>query len=110
MERVERFFPKNSRRSSAIGPPVSQSSRNLLSSLPPPRPPLSAHPPQILIIGAGSRGSAYARCIVSSSNGMVAAVADPDEFRRKQLVRKYIWGITEPTEGMEFAGWKEFIE
>jgi predicted dehydrogenase len=107
IDRVKRFFPRNPRRSSTIDPPISESPGNIL---PPPCPLFSAHPPQILIIGAGSRGHTYARCIMLSSNGMVAAVADPVEFRRKQLGKKYIWGITEPKEGMEFSGWKEFVE
>jgi hypothetical protein len=45
-----------------------------------------------------------------SSNGIVAAVAEPFEFKRKQFGQKYIWGIDEPKEGMEFDGWKEFVD
>lgn len=112
MDRVKRFFPRNpssSSRPTNSDIPASTSTP-LLWTLPPPRPSFSAHPPNILIIGAGSRGNVYARSIMLSSNGMVTAVADPVESRRKQLGRKYIWGITEPTEGMEFVGWKEFVE
>ena len=59
---------------------------------PPSPPPMSASPPRILIIGAGSRGRTYARSAISSSNGVVVAVAEPDEYKRRQFGRKFIWG------------------
>ncbi|KAI9835989.1 MAG: hypothetical protein M1837_003556 [Sclerophora amabilis] len=68
-------------------------------------------PPRILIIGAGSRGNAYARAITHSTNGRIVAVADPDPFKRRKLGRQYIWGSSgEPKEGQEFEGWREFWE
>jgi predicted dehydrogenase len=78
--------------------------------LPPPNPPKSKNPPRILIVGAGSRGRAFGRAIYGSSNGCVAAVAEPIDFKRKSFGRQYIWGLEEPREGEEFAGWKEFME
>jgi predicted dehydrogenase len=88
---------------------TSQAAPTALADLPPPRPPFSAHPPRVLIIGAGSRGNAYACAIMLSSNGLVAAVAEPVEHKRVQFGRKHIWGIDASKEGMEFPGWEEFI-
>ena len=78
----------------------------------PPPPPLSAKPPRVLIIGAGSRGRVYARCTQQSSNGVVVAVAEPDNFKRQHFGRNFIWGqngAAEPPEGSQFRGWKEFV-
>ncbi|PVH68448.1 hypothetical protein DL98DRAFT_564674 [Cadophora sp. DSE1049] len=44
---------------------------------PPPRPAMSLNPPRLLIIGAGSRGTAYARATGESTNGILVAVAEP---------------------------------
>lgn len=79
-------------------------------NLPPPRPAPSKNPPRLLIVGAGSRGYAFARAIVHGSNGFVAAVADPVAARRKRLGQYHIWGIDAPKEGQEFSGWREFLE
>ncbi|KAI9717318.1 MAG: hypothetical protein M1812_004845 [Candelaria pacifica] len=65
--------------------------------------------PRILIIGAGSRGNAYARAIKDSTNGVVAAVAEPVDFKREALGRKYIWADTSPSEGQHFRDWKDFL-
>jgi len=83
---------------------------------PPPSPPLpsppprSELPPRILIIGAGSRGRGYAECVVSSSNGVVAAVAEPDDYKRRRLGRRFVWGTASPPpEGAEFSSWTDFV-
>jgi len=75
----------------------------------PARPSMSATPPRLLIIGAGSRGDAYARATCESSNGIVVAVAEPVAYKRKRLGEKYIWGKATPSEGQEFEGWAEFL-
>ena len=68
------------------------------------------HLPRILIIGAGSRGNAYARAIKQSGLGVVAAVADPVAYKRKLLGSKYIWNdLAEPLPGQEFEGWQQFV-
>ncbi|KAB5536597.1 hypothetical protein GE09DRAFT_1176494 [Coniochaeta sp. 2T2.1] len=79
--------------------------------LPPPKPPMSASPPRILIIGAGSRGCSYAEAIVASCNGLVVAVAEPHAYKREQFGRQFIWGADgKPgSEGVTFSGWKEFL-
>jgi predicted dehydrogenase len=112
MDRVKRFLVAGSLRHHtplSPGSPVASDGQSPFK-LPPPRPKFSANPPRILIIGAGSRGGSYARAIISASNGYVAAVAEPLEFKRRQFGRKYIWGVEEPEEGMEFEGWEHFIK
>lgn len=75
----------------------------------PEKPPMSTSPPRLLIIGAGSRGNAYAKAIGESTNGICAAVVDPIVYKRQELGRKYIWGNELPTDGQEFADWKDFV-
>lgn len=66
--------------------------------------------PKILIIGAGSRGHAYAEAIVDSNLGIVAAIAEPIEYKRRQFGAKYIWKDQEkPDVGQEFANWEEYV-
>ncbi len=70
----------------------------------------SSSAPRLLIIGAGSRGNAYARAVKHVTNGSIVAVAEPVTFQRHDLGRKYIWGEDGPTEGQEFSGWREYLE
>ncbi|KAK4542135.1 hypothetical protein LTR36_006982 [Oleoguttula mirabilis] len=65
--------------------------------------------PRFLIIGAGSRGNAYAAAIVRSGLGIVAAVVEPIAFQREQLGQKYIWHDTERTADQEYGDWRGFI-
>ncbi|KAK2793794.1 hypothetical protein FQN52_000746 [Onygenales sp. PD_12] len=88
----------------------SQSQTQTLNPLPPPQPARSPNPPRILIIGAGSRGKSYATAITHSSNGVVAAVAEPVESVRKSFGRRFIWGLEGPKEGEEFGDWRDFVE
>ena len=60
--------------------------------LPPPPPPMSASPPRLLIIGAGSRGTAYASAITSVSNAQIVAIAETVESKRIAFGEKWIWG------------------
>lgn len=72
-------------------------------------PPINS--PQFLIIGAGSRGNAYARAVEASTSGTVAAVAEIDPFKRQEFGRRYIWGVdAEPQDHQAFAGWEEWVE
>lgn len=66
--------------------------------------------PRLLIIGAGHRGNAYARAVVDSGLAIVAAVAEPVDFRRSQLGARYIWPESQPSPEQEFKGWKEYIK
>lgn len=71
---------------------------------------LFLNPPRILIIGAGSRGSAYAQAALSSTNSIVAAIAEPVTYKRAEFGRKYVWGGGEPEVGQAFEGWWEWVE
>lgn len=75
----------------------------------PERPAFSTNPPRILIIGAGSRGNAYAKATGRSSNGILVAVAEPIAYKRKQMGERYIWGKGQPAEGQAFEDWKAFF-
>jgi len=78
---------------------------------PPSPPPMSASPPRLLVIGAGSRGRVYARCSLQSSNGVIAAVCEPDDFKRQDFGSRFIWGgqTKSPPEGTSFKSWDEFV-
>ena len=66
--------------------------------------------PKLLIIGAGARGNAYARAVTESTNGIIAAVAEPIAYKRKMLWKNYIRDCNEPTEGQLFTGWEDFCK
>ncbi|KUJ07584.1 NAD(P)-binding protein [Mollisia scopiformis] len=69
---------------------------------------MSQNPPRILIIGAGSRGFAYARATKESTNGIVVAVAETIASKRKRMGEMYIWGKAGPADGQQFENWKQF--
>ena len=75
-----------------------------MGSLEPP-----SHSPQFLVIGAGSRGNAYARAVEASTSGQIAAVADIDPFKLQEFGRRYIWGDGQPKEGQSFTDWREWV-
>lgn len=64
---------------------------------------------RFLVIGAGSRGNAYARAVTTATDAVIHAVAEPHAFKRREFGRNYIWGEGEPSEGQEFTGWKEWL-
>lgn len=77
----------------------------------PSRPPPSANPPRLLVIGAGSRGQAYAHAVNLSTNGRVVAVAEPHPFKRAQFVKNYV-SSADGGAGrgdVEFESWTDFI-
>ena len=66
--------------------------------------------PRLAIIGAGSRGNAYARATVDSGLGIIAAIVEPIEFKRKLLGSKCIWYKSKPTPEQEFSDYQSFIK
>lgn len=75
----------------------------------------SAQPRQIpvrfLVIGAGSRGNAYAGAVTKATTGIIHAVAEPHSFKRRDFGQNYIWGAEgSPSEGQEFADWREWVQ
>ncbi len=67
-------------------------------------------PPHFLVIGAGSRGCAYARAVTASTSARIGAVADIDPFKRSDFGKKYIWGSGKPQSHQQFSHWQEWIE
>lgn len=72
----------------------------------------SSTPQQLrfLVIGAGSRGNAYAGAVTKVTPGKIHAVAEPHPFKRREFGRNYIWGQGSAQEGQEFADWREWIQ
>lgn len=78
----------------------------MTSSNPPTQKPL-----RFLVIGAGSRGNAYAGAVTKATPGTIHAVAEPHTFKRRDFGRNYIWGAEgSPSEGQEFADWREWVQ
>lgn len=68
-------------------------------------------PPRLLIIGAGSRGAAYADATLLCSNAIIAAVCEPNDFKRAEFGRRYMWGPDgEATPSQSFRDWREWKE
>lgn len=66
---------------------------------------------RFLVIGAGSRGNAYARAVTDATPGVIHAVAEPHPFKRSEFGRNYIWGVGgAPSEGQEFADWRDWVQ
>jgi predicted dehydrogenase len=65
--------------------------------------------PGFLVIGAGSRGNAYARAVTLATSGTIAAVAEPDDFKRRNFGKKYIWRDELPYPGQEFVTWQDWL-
>jgi predicted dehydrogenase len=66
--------------------------------------------PRILIIGAGSRGTAYARAALNSTNSIITAVCEPIAYKRKAFGRKFIWGDRQAQPYQTFQDWKAWVE
>ncbi|KAK2767799.1 hypothetical protein FQN54_003958 [Arachnomyces sp. PD_36] len=66
--------------------------------------------PRFLVIGAGSRGNAYARAVTQVTSGIIHSVAETDDFKRREFGKTYIWGSEgSPSEGQQFGDWKEWL-
>ncbi len=65
---------------------------------------------KFLIIGAGSRGNAYAQALLRSTpDANIGAVAEPVAFKRLAFGRKYVWKHDYiPTTDQSFVDWEEF--
>lgn len=69
-----------------------------------------ATPPRVLLIGAGSRGTAYAEAVQSSTNAIIAAACEPNEYKLHAFGKKFIWGVDGcAKKGQAFTGWKEWV-
>lgn len=102
------------RRSSDTNDQAAAAAGNIIR--PPSPPPMSASPPRVLVIGAGSRGRTYARCTVTSCNGVVVGVVEPDDYKRRRFAELFILRGAhqeekegEAEEGTQFRDWRDFI-
>ncbi|KAL1607140.1 hypothetical protein SLS59_002844 [Nothophoma quercina] len=71
-----------------------------------------AKPPRILVIGAGSRGTAYAEAALQGTNAVITAVCEPIYSKREAFGRKFIWTDKRlPAQsGQHFSDWREWVE
>jgi len=93
---IKKLFPGKD-----LSAPHEASSFTVMPRAAPPKPENS---PRILIIGAGSRGRAYARSIVTATNGTIVGVAEPDEYKRRRFVQE----CNIPDE-LVFTSWMELV-
>ena len=70
-----------------------------------------SRPLSFLIIGAGSRGNAYATALSENQtiNGYVGAVAEPVASKRNSFWRRYMSESEEPKCGDAFESWQDFL-
>lgn len=68
----------------------------------------SPSPPRILVIGAGSRGHAYAGAIANHTAAVITAVAEPIAFKRREFVNEFI-SAQEQGHEHAFADWRDFV-
>ena len=68
-----------------------------------------ASTPRLLVIGAGSRGNAYAEAVTKARDAVIASVAEPIVFKRNSLGKKYIWADGKRQEDQEFDSWKDYL-
>ncbi|CCX08744.1 hypothetical protein FPQ18DRAFT_252514 [Pyronema domesticum] len=61
--------------------------------------------PRVFIIGAGSRGNAYAKAITAHTNGVIVGVSEPIDFKRRGFIQKY--NLTDPS--LICSDWKEAL-
>ncbi|KAF2280311.1 NAD(P)-binding protein [Westerdykella ornata] len=67
-------------------------------------------PPRILIIGAGSRGTAYAAAALRTTNSTIAAVCEPVAYKRRLFGERFIWGAgNEALPHQAFASWEDWV-
>ncbi|KAM5449149.1 hypothetical protein MaudCBS49596_004974 [Microsporum audouinii] len=66
-------------------------------------------PLRFLVIGAGQRGTAYGKAVTNATEGIIYAVAEPNDETRHRFGRKYVWGEKQPSVGQEFKDWKSWL-
>jgi len=66
-------------------------------------------PPRVLVIGAGSRGTAYARATRSSTNCPIVSVCEPLPYKRAEFGRRFIWGSNKPLPHQNFDSWRQWV-
>ncbi|KAH6616273.1 streptomycin biosynthesis protein StrI [Boeremia exigua] len=64
------------------------------------------HPPRLLIIGAGSRGTAYATAAVQHTNATIGGVCEPISSKRAAFSAKF---LQESAPGQCFPDWQTWV-
>jgi predicted dehydrogenase len=65
---------------------------------------------RFLVIGAGSRGNAYAEAVTEATSAVIHAVAEPHTYKRRTFGRAFIWGAQgKPSASQEFTDWKDWL-
>ncbi|KAF2747372.1 streptomycin biosynthesis protein StrI [Sporormia fimetaria CBS 119925] len=94
--------------------PSATTSTALAATSPPP-PTHFTQPPRILIIGAGSRGTAYAQAALDCSNALITTVIETIASKRRRFAARFIHHSNgsnnnpSSSEGSEFAGLDDWI-
>lgn len=66
---------------------------------------------RFLVIGAGSRGHAYAEAVTEATSAVIHAVAEPRPYSRREFGERFIWGKgNAAAEGQEFSDWREWLD
>jgi hypothetical protein len=66
---------------------------------------------RFLVVGAGSRGHAYAEAVTESTSAVIYAVAEPRPYNRQEFGETFIWGEGKtPAEGQEFSDWRDWLK
>ena len=69
------------------------------------------HPPRVLVIGAGSRGTAYAEAVLHGTNATIAAVCEPIKSKRESFGKRFIWTSKQPKQsGQHFIDWRQWVQ
>lgn len=66
-------------------------------------------PLHVLVIGAGSRGTAYAESALQATNSVIAGVCEPIAYKRREFGRKFIWGDGEAGPRQAFVDWRAWV-
>lgn len=85
-------------------PPISHHSPSTSTISPSPR------PVRFIVLGAGSRGTAYGQAVTTATTGHIHAVAELHPFKRREFGRNFIWGDGKPQDGQEFEDWREWVK
>jgi len=80
----------------------------MASTIPVPPKQLFINPPSILILGAGSRGNAYARALQTSTNAIIAAIAEPNGYKRSLFADKFLPRPLNPEQ--QFSDWRSWVK
>ncbi|OJZ82521.1 hypothetical protein ASPFODRAFT_63724 [Aspergillus luchuensis CBS 106.47] len=74
-----------------------------------PKDPIAVPTTSLKSIDAGYCGYSYSEPLHSSGKHIIAAVAEPSEFKRRAFSKRFIWRTGKPLEGQAFSSLEDFI-